>query len=433
MPDAVLFLKAMGTAAGVSALFVLALGWMRRPASEKRLNLARIAAMGLGLLLGHLVLQIRPNWPPANGLDRLLTIIVPAVIGIELLAGFASVPRWLVWLFRLSLSAATGRILLYGSIYVTAVGGEWTVLQAWLSLGGSAILLVLVWSLLLRLADRAPGISIPTAIAEASLCSGVTIMLAGYLTGGAAALPLAAALVGATVGSSRDTARPAMHGAIGIGVVGLFGLLFVAKFFAGLPTGRTLVLFLAPLLCWASELPFLRGRPPWLIGTTRLALVAIPLVVVLVLEKRDFDKHTAPLLGSGAEPDGSSGLRVFNRERQGLDRIPPGFEEWPRERLRDAVGVDRPAAQIVLPRGDVRQQRSPMDNRISHRPRRRLATLHVHADRALRQPVLGQTSTPPLGRREYLGLFPFGLCEPWIVARPGRILRRKSVLDFREP
>ena len=40
-------------------------------------------------------------------------------------------------------TATTGRILLYGSIYVTAVGGEWTALQAWLSLGGSAILLVL--------------------------------------------------------------------------------------------------------------------------------------------------------------------------------------------------------------------------------------------------------------------------------------------------
>ena len=299
MPDAVLFLKAMGTAAGVSALFVLALGWMRRPASATRLNLTIVSAVALGLLFGHLVLQVRPKWPPANGLDRLLTIILPAVVGIELLAGFASVPRRLVWSLRLSLSAATGRVLLYGSVYVAA-RGEWTVLQTWLSLGSCAILLVLVWSLLVRLADRAPGESIPLALAQASLCSGVTMMLAGYLTGGAAALPLAAALVGVAVAASLVTTRPAMHGAIGIGVVGLFGLLFVAKFFAGLPTGRTLVLFLAPLLCWASELPFLRGRPPWLIGTTRLALVAIPLVVVLVLEKRDFDRYTAPLLGSAA-------------------------------------------------------------------------------------------------------------------------------------
>jgi len=301
MPDGALFLKAIAAAAGVSALFVLALGWLRRPVSATKLNLGCIVAVSLGLVLGYFVLQIIPRWPPANGLDRCLTMIIPAVVGIELVAGMPGVSRWFVWLLRLGLAAVAGRILLYGSVYVAARSSEWTSLQAWISLGSSAILLVLVWSFLLWLANRSPGVSIPLAIAEASLCSGGVIMLAGYLTGGKAALPLAAALAGAGGASYLFTTRSAMHGAIGIGVVGQFGLLFVGRLFGDVSTGRTLALFLAPLLCWVSELPILRGRQPWLIGAARLALVAVPLLVVLVLEKRDFDRYTAPLLGGSQD------------------------------------------------------------------------------------------------------------------------------------
>ena len=55
-------------------------------------------------------------------------------------------------------------------------------------------------------------------------------------------------------------------------------------------------MFLAPLLCWVTEIPLLRNRKPWIVGTVRLTLVAIPLVVVLVAAKRDFDRDMAPLL-----------------------------------------------------------------------------------------------------------------------------------------
>lgn len=301
MPDGASFLKAIAAAAGVSASFVLALGWLRRPLSATNLNLACIAGVASGLLTGYFVLQVHPKWPPANGLDRYLAIIIPAVVGIELLAGLPGVSRWFAWLLRLGFAAVAGRILLYGSVYVAARGSEWTSLQEGISLGSSAILLVLVWSLLLRLADRSPSVSIPLAIAEASLFSGGVIMLAGYLTGGKAALPLAAALAGVGGASYLIATRFATHGTIGIGVVGLFGLLFVGRFFGNVSTGRALALFLAPLLCWVSELPILRGRQPWLIGAVRLALVAVPLVVVVVLEKRDFDRYTAPLLGGSQD------------------------------------------------------------------------------------------------------------------------------------
>jgi hypothetical protein len=304
MPDGALFLKGLGAAASAGALVALALSGIRRPASVTRTSVTGIVAIVLGLLAGCLVLQVRWNWPPGNGLDRWLTIVVPAAAGIELLAGLSGMPRWLASSLRLGLSSAAGRILLYSSVYLAPTGGAWTALQTALCLAFSAALLALMWILLLRLQDRAPGVSLPLALAVTTLCSGIAITLAGYVTGGKAALALAAALAGAAGALHLIAARPALPGAIGVGVVGLFGLLFVGRFFGGLSTGQVLVLMLAPLLCWATELPGLRGRTRWLIGAIRLVLVAIPLVVVVYSEKRGFDRHTAPLMSESGRIEG---------------------------------------------------------------------------------------------------------------------------------
>lgn len=290
MPDPVLYAEAVIAAAGASALFVLAFGWVRRPPTAIWVNLACVAGVGLGLVLGCLVLRIRPAWPPANGLDRFLSMILPAAAVIELIGGMPDVPRRLAWLLRMGLAGVSGRILLHRSSYLV---GAWTAIQAALVLGSCAIVLALVWNLLVRLSNRAPGVSILLAIAQASLCGGMAIMMAGYLTGGEATLPLSGALVGAGGASFLLITRPALPGAIGIGVVGLFCLLFIGRFFGELSTGRALLVFLAPLLCWASELPMSRGRRPWLIATARLALVAIPLIVVLILAKQDLDRKLA--------------------------------------------------------------------------------------------------------------------------------------------
>lgn len=299
MPDPVLYLKAMGAAAVVSAVCVLALGWGRRSVNASRVNSACVLGIGVGMVLGYQVLRLRVVWPPVNGLDRLLTIVLPAVLGIELLVGFPRVPRWLIVFLRMSLAAASGRILLHGSVYLS---GPWAAGEVGLALllwGGS---LAAVWVLLNWLAQRSPGVSLPLSVALASQCAGILVMLAGYVSGGAAALPLVASLVGATLALRLITARPATQGTIGIGVVGLFGLLFVGRFFGAIATGSALAVLLAPLLCWATEIPPLRQRPPWLIGTLRLALVAIPLVVVLAGGKQHFDRETAPLLGAQAGP-----------------------------------------------------------------------------------------------------------------------------------
>jgi hypothetical protein len=124
-------------------------------------------------------------------------------------------------------------------------------------------------------------------------------MLAGYLAGGEAAIVLAAALGGAALASRSIGAGAATQGTIGVGVVGLFGLLLVGRFFGRLSTGAAITMLFAPLLCWVAEWPPLERQKPWLKAALCLALVAIPLAFVLAAAQLHFNREMAPLLGAG--------------------------------------------------------------------------------------------------------------------------------------
>lgn len=297
MPEPLLYLKAMGAAAVISATIVLAMVGVRRPASAMWLNSACVLGMSFGLAVGYYVLSLRVAWPPVNGLDRFLTIVVPVALGIELIAGFRCVPRWVAWFLRVSLAATIPRILLHGSVYLSGSGNGWTLWQASAALAVCGALLAGLWGLLSWLSWRSPGVSVPFALCLTTQCAGLTVMMAGYIKGGAAAFPFAATIVATTIGARLITKRSAAPAILGIGVVGLFGLLFIGRFFGRLSTGCALAMLLAPLLCWATETPLLRHRNSWLVGSLRLVLVTIPLVVVLAVAKRDFDRGMAPLLG----------------------------------------------------------------------------------------------------------------------------------------
>lgn len=298
MPEPQLYLQAMGAAAFASAMFVLAMAWVRRSIDATWLNSASVLGIGLGLVVGYYVLSFRLIWPPMNGLDRFLTIALPAVLTVELISGLHRVPRRIAWSLRLILSAGMPRILLHDSVYLS----NWTLWQAVIALAVCGALLVGLWSLLSCLSKRCPGVSIPLALCLTIQCVGLTVMMAGYIKGGAAAFPLAATLLGTVLGAKlveKLLGVPVNFGTpaiLGIGVVGLFSLLAIGWFFGRLTTSSALAMLLAPLLCWVTETPLLKHRKPWLVGSIRLALVAIPLVVVLSLAKCDFDRNMAPLL-----------------------------------------------------------------------------------------------------------------------------------------
>jgi hypothetical protein len=155
-------------------------------------------------------------------------------------------------------------------------------------------ILAATWYLLDRLARRGHEGSIVLSLAMALFAAGMTIMLAGYLKGGAVAL-----LLGAAVGGASATAtamKTPQTAALAIGVVGLFSLAFIGRFFGGLSTLAAFTLCSAPLLGWISELPWLGQRAPGKMAALRLAVVALALAVVLILAKRHFDQHMAPLL-----------------------------------------------------------------------------------------------------------------------------------------
>jgi hypothetical protein len=296
MPDPRLYLLAMAASVIASLLFVLATAALTRPANATGLNIASISGIGFGLAVGYKILALNLVWPPTNGLDRLLLLIVPITIGIELLAGFPYIPQWIAWLMRICLAAAAPRILLHGSVYLIGQGSDRDVWQSSAQLVLCSLFLIGTWRLMALLSVRLPGISIPVALAMTTQCAGLTIMMAGYIKGGAATIPLAAVLVGTTVGTYLMRKATNLRGTIGIGVVGLFGVLFIGRFFGRLSTLCALTLLLAPLLLWTLEIPLFRHRKPWIVGVSRLLLVAIPLAVVLILAKQDFDLKMGPLL-----------------------------------------------------------------------------------------------------------------------------------------
>lgn len=292
MPDPFLYLLAVVASAGLSALIALGLARWRLPA-----GVVGGLAMAAGIACGAYLLKLPVNWPPSTGLGRFFAILLPAAIGIEMVSSLPAVPIWLRWGGRLVLAMAAGRILLHGSVYLSGDHPQWSTWQALLVLFGSGGALAAAWALLLALAQRSNDTSLPLALAEAVLGGGLTVMLKGYLGGGEASLPIVGALAGCSVAAClRRSQALGYEVVIGIGVVALFGLLFVGRFFGQVSSTSALTLLFAPLLCWITELPSMRGQPPWRVACIRLALVAIPLIVVVLLAKRDFDRDMLPLL-----------------------------------------------------------------------------------------------------------------------------------------
>jgi hypothetical protein len=305
MPDPLLYLKAVLAAAMASTLFVLAVFVTRRIAkfsnNETWLNWTAVLSLGFGFTVGYYVISLRLAWPPASALDRHLTLVIPVALAMELIAGFQRIPRWFAWMLRVSLAVAVPRVLLHGSVYLAGAEGEWSLWQSSIILAGCGALLVLVWGLLAWLSQRSAGISISLALQLTILCAGLTVMMEGYIKGGAAAFPMAAALVATTMICKLVTSQIGAFSfdssaTIGIGVVGLFGLLFIGRFFGQLSSASSLAMMLSPLLCWVTEVPLIRRQQPWMVGTLRLTCVACVLLVVLVFAKRNFDRDMAPLL-----------------------------------------------------------------------------------------------------------------------------------------
>ena len=335
MPDPFEYLKAVLAAIVASTTLLVAfrvLSWKSRRILFETANLVAITC---GAWAGYFMLNFSSPWPPANALDRFFTIVLPGVLIIELIAAVISDwPRTLLtthstpgsannlrqvdrtgscvlWIARCSLCCGTGRILMHGSIYLNAA--QSSTREAWLiqNMPGilliSALCLMAVWFAMTQLAARATSSCIVLSLSLSLICAGCTTMMAGYIKGGAAALPLASVLMVSALAShfllskrfERDeNSRCCADGtaAISIGLMSLFSLLWIGRFFGQLTSTDAIVMFLAPSLCWISELPLIRNRSAAVKFAIGLAMVIVPLAILLVNAKREFDEKMGPLL-----------------------------------------------------------------------------------------------------------------------------------------
>ena len=318
MPDPFLIVTAMGIALTTSVLIFVICGWRwRRVAAPFWLESGWVLGIGSGLLVGCWVLGLRPHWPLREVIDRLLALVLPAVLLVELLAVIPKVQRWLVWTLRLALVAGGARILLHGTSYITDLAGpgtsEWMPLVALAVFGGLAMLEGAVWALLSLLARRAPGPSLPLCMAITSAAASVTIMLSGYASGGQVGLPLAAAITGATATMLVLTRSSRGIGPIGVPIIGLFSLLVMGRFFGELTSVQASLLFCAPLLGFLPELPYIHRLPSWARGLARVILVSALVSVVVVLAQQKFDRDFQSPSGTGTEEPSAQDYLNFGK------------------------------------------------------------------------------------------------------------------------
>jgi hypothetical protein len=307
MPDPILIMIAMSASLAVSAALVTVIGRGCRPVWTGSYNAGWTLGIGVGFFVGCWVLGIRPHWLPREDLDRLLIVMLPAVIFVELLAVFPQMPRWLVWPLRLALVVSSGWVLLHGTSYITDLTGpgtrEWRPSLAWLILGGLAALEGVVWALLSLLARRARGSSPSISIAITTAGAAVVVMLSGYATGGQIGLPLAAAIMGAVVAALILTRASQGALPLGIPIVGLFSLLVIGRFFGELSSVHAVLLFCIPLLGWLAELPQLGRLPAWVRAVARVVVVGAAVTLIVIRAQTKFDRDFRfPTAAGSKEP-----------------------------------------------------------------------------------------------------------------------------------
>src|SRR5579862_5778096 len=187
MPDQMALLKALAGAAGIPIVLVLLCGLPWRKPYRPWAAFGSVLGVALGFYAGCFLLGLRPRWPPLESQDRLLFLLLPAVIAVEIAGAFAGRFHWTLWLPRLLVAALLARVLLHNSIYLEDLAGpdsrEWTPTETWLILGGLATALMSVWAALVLLAKRVPGRSAPLAVAVVCVGAALTVMLSGSATG----------------------------------------------------------------------------------------------------------------------------------------------------------------------------------------------------------------------------------------------------------
>ena len=319
MPEPLQYMFALAAAFAVSFFAI----FISHPAMRATIpSLARFVFMVglvLGLLTGYRILGFELRWPPVNALDRFLLIVLPAALIVEFIGAVpvpndehnfrSSLSGFCAATIRFALIVSVGRILWHDSVYFSSAESntnDWPPFIAFgVLLSGAALLYVALRSSMV-LAFRGVSASLTTGLVMSLLATGMVTMLAGYIKGGAAAMPLAGGICGAALAlwmTDKQTGPATSHGQflIGISVTALFSLLWIGRFFGQLTTFDVLMIFLSPHCCWLSEFWPFRDYGNNYRMLIRMAAVALTLLVVLFFKWQHFMQKMVPLIAFQTE------------------------------------------------------------------------------------------------------------------------------------
>ncbi len=294
MPDVTALGRAAACAFAAAALLGVA-GLRSAPRERSLAGLVPVAGWVWGTVAGLVMLRALPHAPPASALDRLLLILLPVTLAIEIEVAGGWLDGWL-------LVAERGMVALL-AVPVLLLGSVWMAGPAALSLGAILAAALFLWAAwegveaqVAATADRL----VPAVIAAALLTAGAAIGAGGWWKGATVAVTLAAGLAGTLVadlvsgeGRRRRTAA-GLAAVTGIGIVALFGCVVAGTFFGRLRAGAAVLVVAAPLLAAlpagiAWFLPESAGERLLRSITYRLALAAVPLVAVLAAARADLE------------------------------------------------------------------------------------------------------------------------------------------------
>jgi hypothetical protein len=258
--------------------------------------LGEIIVFGVGLAIGCRWLGVKLNAVPVEDQDRLLLVLLPLTAILEFVAALLAKRPWWGRTFRIVLAILVPPLMLLGSGYLpggeAGAPSEWTSTQAItivLSLGAA---LAIAWTLLNSAAQRPGGFAVPAALAVASLATGLCMMLSANASGGFLGLAVGGTIAGIVVAALIVARMTDVSALVGLGLVGLFGLLMGGRFFSELSTTNAVLLFVAPLLCWAASVAPLRKLKPAARFCATLLVCVIPAAVAAGMAQYEFQMET---------------------------------------------------------------------------------------------------------------------------------------------
>ncbi len=139
-PELMPILKAMAAAAGTAAAVLLLCGWFQQLARPTSISVGSVLGAAAGFFVGCWLLGVKPHWPPREDQDRLLLVLFPALIAVELTAALPGRISRVAWPLRFGVAAVAARILLHNTIYLADLGfpgtPQWSPAQSLADPGG---------------------------------------------------------------------------------------------------------------------------------------------------------------------------------------------------------------------------------------------------------------------------------------------------------